>query len=233
MRQLNDISGQRFGKLVVLRHHSQDRQKNGAAFNRWECKCDCGNVFVARGEYIKYGNYCDRLCKKCITNIRKQKGLSVTTIGHIWRGIINRCENTKCRSFVRYGGRGIRICKRWRESIPAFAEGLGPRPSMQHTVDRRDNNGNYSCGQCDECSANGWVANCRWATPQEQILNSSHPRFIEHDGESLCLAEWARRIGISREAMRLRVNRRIKAGMPLSTAITMKLRQGRKKQQTI
>lgn len=207
--RFQDITGQRFGNLVVLRHHSRARQKDGASFNRWECQCDCGNVIVVRGEYVKYahGRVKRRLCKSCTPGPQSQGGLSGSAFGRMWRGIIDRCENEKNPAFHNYGGRGIKICERWRNSIPAFAEDMGPRPSPKHSVDRAENNGHYSCGKCDECVANGWTANCRWATAREQVLNSRRPRFIECYGERLCLTEWASRLGITREAMRIRANK--------------------------
>lgn len=218
--RFQDISGKRFGSISVIKHHSQGRQKNGAAFNQWECVCDCGEPLVVRGEYLKYGN--KRSCLACSRKTRRQGGLTPTEIGNIWSGVLARCyDKSGQRRYRRYAGRGIKMCERWRESLPAFAADMGPRPSPGHSVDRINNDGHYSCGKCDECLANGWPTNCRWATMHEQILNSSHPRFIEHEGESLCLSEWARRIGISREAMRLRLNRAIRNGQPPSYAITM------------
>lgn len=220
MRRLDDIAGKRFENVVVLGHHSQARASNGAAFHKWNCKCDCGFEFVARGEYIKYG-ICGEICPECKRTAKAKKDLQRMQVKRIWRGIIRRCESQSGRSYPRYSGRGIRICKRWRQSMYDFAQDMGARPSLRHSIDRKDNDGHYSCGKCDECVENGWNENCRWATPQEQILNSTHPRFVEHCGESLCLAEWARRLGISREAMRMRVNRVIAKGKPASYAITM------------
>lgn len=220
MRQLDDISGKRFGKLLVIRHYSQDRKKSGVAFNRWECKCDCGHVFVCRGEYIKYGN-CGEPCPECKRQIKAARDAFRLQIRGVWSGIIDRCENQRNEAYDRYGGRGIVICQRWRESIADFAEDMGDRPSLKHSVDRIDGSGNYSCGKCDQCVENGWTANCRWATSKEQIHNSAIPRFISHGGESLCMSDWAKRLGISREAMRQRVNRAIASGHPASYAITM------------
>jgi hypothetical protein len=78
-----------------------------------------------------------------------------------WYAIIRRCTDPSTIGYDRYGGRGIRVCNRWRESFEAFLTDMGPCPSSRHTLDRIDNDGNYEPG------------NCRWATMRQQILNKS------------------------------------------------------------
>lgn len=85
--------------------------------------------------------------------------------------MIQRCENENNSAYHRYGGRGIHICAGWRKSVDAFLADMGPKPTPDHSLDRKDNDGGYWCGKCDECTENGWPTNCRWATDAEQQAN--------------------------------------------------------------
>jgi hypothetical protein len=87
-----------------------------------------------------------------------------------WVNIRQRCFNPNTIGWPNYGGRGITVCQRWRESYADFRRDMGPRPSGM-SIDRIDNDGHYSCGKCEECHANGWPMNCRWATKSQQNQN--------------------------------------------------------------
>jgi hypothetical protein len=76
-----------------------------------------------------------------------------------WAGMKQRCLNPHCADYKRYGGRGIGICERWRNSFENFFTDMGPKPSPKYSIDRIDNDGNYEPG------------NCRWATSGEQQTN--------------------------------------------------------------
>lgn len=82
----------------------------------------------------------------------------------------NRCSNPNVYAYQWYGGRGVRVCERWRNSFQAFLEDMGQRPNGM-TIDRKDTNANYSCGKCEECLRESWTSNCRWATWAEQHSN--------------------------------------------------------------
>lgn len=90
----------------------------------------------------------------------------------IWSHIKDRCTNPNNNYWHRYGGRGIRRCQTFTK-FETFIELMGFRPSAIHSIDRIDNDGHYSCGKCEECEAEGWPMNCRWATPKQQTNNRS------------------------------------------------------------
>lgn len=119
----------------------------------------------------------------------------------LWYGMRERCEKPTARNYKWYGGRGIRICERWR-SFRNFLEDMGPRPAGM-SIDRIDPSGPYS------------PENCRWATQKEQVRNSRTVRIIEFGGEALTLTEWAHRVGIKPPAMWSRLSKH-----PLSVALT-------------
>jgi hypothetical protein len=121
---------------------------------------------------------------------------------HAWQNMRQRCGNPRNRRFRNWGGRGIKVCERWAD-FENFLADMGIRPHGT-TLDRRDTNGHYEPG------------NCRWATPTEQGRNSRRNHLIEHNGERLCLAEWATKLGIAAATIR----KRLKLGWPTERALT-------------
>jgi hypothetical protein len=91
----------------------------------------------------------------------------------IWTGIKTRCFNPKSDRFDVYGGAGITMCQRWRDSFTEFLSDVGVRP-LHHVLVRLDRGGHYSCGHCPECQQCGWPTNCRWATVTESNRTRRH-----------------------------------------------------------
>lgn len=115
----------------------------------------------------------------------------------VWANMKNRTTNTKCPEFKYYGGRGIIVCERWANSFLLFYQDMGPRPSGEYQIDRRNNNGNYE------------PSNCQWSTKQEQMLNRGNAAFLTAFGETRRIKEWVADIGISETT----VYRRMKRGL--------------------
>lgn len=114
-----------------------------------------------------------------------------------WEAMRQRCLNPNNPKYPRYGGRGIKVCPRWRSFIGFLAD-MGKRPSAQHSLDRKDNDGNYE------------PDNCRWATRLEQDLNTSRSRLVTYEGRTQHLFDWADELSLNRTV----VISRFKSGKP-------------------
>lgn len=130
-----------------------------------------------------------------------------------WAGIVYRCTNPKSKSYSDYGGRGIKICDRWLESFDNFFYDMGPKPSPDHSIDRKDVNGDY----CPE--------NCRWATFAVQARNKRSNIYLTHNGKTQHLLDWAEETGIPWNTIRARIQR---DGMTDSEALTTPVRESNK-----
>jgi hypothetical protein len=111
----------------------------------------------------------------------------------VWAGMKQRCYDKNHHKYYRYGGRGIEICDRWRSSFATFYEDMGARPTPKHSIERIDNDGNYS------------PQNCRWATYKEQANNKSTNRLLIFNGKALNLREWSELTGIDADTLSWRI----------------------------
>ena len=187
--------GDRFGRLVV------EGQGEGIT---WHCRCDCGAQTTPSKYDLVYGK--SRSCG-CT---RTTHGRRNTTEYAVWRAIVYRCTNPNGQQWPDYGGRGIKICPKWREDFAAFLEHIGPRPSLSHSADRIDNSRGYEPG------------NVRWATAKEQARNRRGNRLIDWDGVSLPASEWAERKGMSTTLLHYRLKNGWSIERALSTPVRFK-----------
>jgi hypothetical protein len=210
-------AGDEYGRLTVIRE--VESKRSGLQVQRCvECRCECGVVKEYRLYTLRNGNTrsCGCLAKEVIGCGPRTHGLSDTAEYKIWQGMLHRCRSEEDGGHRNYGVRGIRVCGRWKTSFKDFYEDMGSRPSSKHSIDRKDNDGNYSCGHCEECLENGWTANCRWATQKQQSRNTRVNYLVEHDGETKCLAEWAEQYGFSPSVLYTRL---VKLGWTFEKAV--------------
>jgi hypothetical protein len=183
-RKAEDLTGLRFGSVVVLRFAGTD----GRNKRYWGVQCDCGNQFITRGDIIRAAVRARNAfsCSSCRPQnlATKPDAYRNTREFTAWSNMKTRCYNDNYFLWDRYGGRGIKVCDRWLNSFPAFLEDMGPLPSKEHSLDRIDNNADYT------------PENCRWATELEQANNKSTNLLIEFDGEVKTMAEWSRETGL-------------------------------------
>jgi predicted SprT family Zn-dependent metalloprotease len=196
INNFKDMTGQRFGRLVALQYVYSEKNK---AY--WLFQCDCGNTHITHGAHARsgYSLSCGCLKKDKWLVARTKHGKAGSFIYGIWTGMKERCFNTKKDDFKNYGARGITICEHWKNDFVNFFTDMGNPPEGKYSIDRIDNDKHYSCGHCNECLANSWTANCRWATLSEQSVNKRSNRHLTLDGETKCVAEWARITGVPRD----------------------------------
>jgi len=203
-----DLSGQRFGKLIAVRCVSTIGEKP-----RWLCRCDCGGENTILADSLRSGRTKSCGCIRGFAIVgNRTHGLSATAEHGIWRRMIGRCHCPTSDHYDRYGGRGIAVCDRWRESFENFLADMGKRPSPQHSIGRKDNDGPY----CPD--------NCEWETQTQQTRNLSRNRHLTHDGETLLLVDWAQRTGFSKSIITHRIDR---LGWSVDDALTISPVHGR------
>lgn len=142
-------------------------------------------------------------CLRPLGKNRKAVCSEREAVHKIWHACMARCDDV---ANPNYGGRGIRVCERWRgpDGFEHFWSDMGPRPTRQHSLNRTDNDGPYS------------PENCRWATAKEQARNTRRNRMLSFAGRTRCLAEWAELQGLPPWL----ISQRLSRGMAVERALT-------------
>ncbi len=135
-----DISGKRFNRLFVIQRHSNP--------SSWECRCDCGETIRTSLYSLRSGHTksCGCLRFETLKSVNLMHGMTGTKTHNIWKDMIRRCDDRKRKTFKHYGGRGIKICRRWHKFTNFFAD-MGECPPG-YSIERKEVNGDYTPGNC-------------------------------------------------------------------------------------
>lgn len=212
-----DLTGQKFGKLIIIKRTDNDKFQN----TRWLYKCDCGKMGIVLGDSIKSGKTQSCGClRKMIT---QRTGLNNMRHGHTqnkkpsqiyisWRNMKIRCINPTDKAYLNYGGRGIKVCKRWLQ-FKNFNEDMGKDWKSGLQIERKNNHKGY------------YKENCKWATSQEQARNRRDNHLRTYCGRIQTIAELADKAKIPYGVLFDRINR---LGWSLGRAMTTPVRKWRK-----
>jgi hypothetical protein len=151
-----DITGQRFGKLTVIKPSEERRNREVI----WQCQCDCGNISYVRSACLRRGTTTSCGCLRPAPHGHAYDRDGVRSSEYrSWEAMKRRCYSPKHVHYKNYGGRGIQVYDEWRKSFQSFLDHVGMKPGPEYSIERIENEGNYEPG------------NVKWATPKEQAAN--------------------------------------------------------------
>lgn len=200
-----DLTGQRFGRLMVVKHIGT-RSKSAL----WKCLCDCGTeTEVVYGSLISgYTKSCGCLHREIAKEMMTTHGMRGTKLYKVWNNMLQRSNNLNNKYYSDYGGRGITVCDEWREFLPFYNWAMTNGYLEGLSIDRINNDGNYES------------SNCKWSTMKEQSNNRRNTVWIEYQGDRKTLAQWADIYGISSACL----YGRIKIGWAIDKALLTPIR---------
>lgn len=177
---------ERFGRLLVV--YGPIKVKSAL---KWLCKCDCGKESYVTWFKLKTGHTTSCGCyHKEWVSARFSKDHEINTPEyHSWYGMKTRCNNPKAEGFHNYGGRGIKVCERWKD-FENFLADMGLKPGKNYSIERDDNNGNYE------------PTNCRWATRVEQSSNTRRNRLLVYEDQTKTLKEWSKTLSMTESKLK-------------------------------
>jgi hypothetical protein len=183
-----ELIGQRFERLLVISAAGKNKSKKLL----WLCRCDCGVERIVAGNNLRSGDTrsCGCLNRQLAAERLTTHGGRKTLEYSSWTKAKQRCTNPNAINFHHYGERGIKFLL---DNFEEFLAHIGPKPGKEYSLDRIDNSGNYEYG------------NVRWATQKNQCRNKRNNRYLTYQNETLCVTDWAERLGLNRTTIRKRL----------------------------
>lgn len=133
---------------------------------------------MTQSKYASYGNY--------------KHGMKGTRFYQIWKAMRRRCTNKSHEWYKNYGGKGVAVCTRWQtfanfrdDMHPSYLAHVARHSEKETSIDRIDSRKGYA------------PQNCKWSTREEQANNTVRNLFVEHEGKTQTIAQWARELGIN------------------------------------
>lgn len=181
---IQNIAGQKFGRLTAV---DVSHRKAGKTY--WNCACECGESTKVTISKLRSGwtVSCGCYLKERQREARLTHGMSGSSELQSYSNMMTRCYNPKCKSYSDYGGRGIKVCERWRgeRGRQNFLEDMGNKPSRSFSIERRNVNQDYE------------PDNCFWADRITQGQNTRRTRNFTYNGKTQCMSAWNRELGLS------------------------------------
>lgn len=200
----NDLTGRKFGRLTVLGYAGRNRFDH----IQWLCRCDCGNETVKTTSSLANGR---TVACGCYNPSRTHGGVGKPEY-QVWSAMVQRCTTPGHKAYPHYGGRGIKVCARWRHSFQNFYDDMGPRPGKGYSLDRIDNDGDYE------------PSNCRWATQRQQMNNCRINHRLTFNGQTMTINQWAAKTGINNTT----IHQRLKHGWSIERTLTEPVAHGKR-----
>ena len=194
MGKIKDMSGQKFGRLTVLKYLYSDKRHKAI----WQCKCECGKIHNVRGDMLRNGRI--QSCG-CLQDDRRKEVLtkhnkSHTRLYKVYHAMKTRCTQKNNREYKNYGARGIVVCQEWLDDFMNFynwAMDNGYRDGL--SIDRIDVNGNYE------------PSNCRWTDQKTQNNNKRNNIYLNYNGKTQTLMQWVDELNLTYSCVQHRYER--------------------------
>ena len=184
--------GDKYNRLTAIKFN----HKNKWGQPYWLFRCDCGQEKVINASNVKYGyvKSCGCLLKEITTKRNTSHGMAGTREYNIWNHIKDRCLNKNNSHYKNWGGRGITVCNRWLKFENFYAD-MGKAPTIKHSIDRINNNGNYK------------PENCHWANLKEQANNRRNNRLLTFNNKTMTIAQWTSKTNLKYATLYARINK--------------------------